>query len=328
MSRLLNQKWGLTTLAVVTVITMSAAAWIDRSWTIAFGNMRWPWLEAVMGRSLFEGDLPGANDPVIALLLAATFVYYMGWRNPDPRKWAAWRPLSGFILVAALVTAVYFVHGCKWALGRARPDLIVGNSMPFSHWFTFGPHFITDGIFSGSFPSGHTSQMFILMTVAYVLAGDPLLSGRARQAGILWAAVSIILSLAMGLARCMTLSHWITDILGSILIGWIIMHLLYFHILRVPAQRRFMAGHRAMPEVPEAWEIILCIHLLIGVLGAVSTTIGIRSILLHKHPLLAIAAPAGAAGMWFAWHRASALLHGVWGIIDRESDHDTTAVSK
>ena len=328
MPRMLNRQWGLITLSVATVITMSAAAWVDRDWTMAIGSMQWPWFEAIMGRSLFEGDRPGANDPVILLLLAATFVYYMGWRRPAPEKWAAWRPQTGFILVSALVTAVYFVHACKWAIGRARPGLVIEKGMAFSHWFTFGPHFITDGIFSGSFPSGHTSQMFILMTVAYVLAGDPLLSGRKRQAGILWAAVSILLSLAMGFSRCMTLNHWLTDTLGSILIGWFIMHLLYFHILRVPAQRRFMANHRAMPEVPGAWEIILCVHLLIGTLGAVMTTIGIRSVVLHKNPLLAIAAPAGIAGMWLAWKRASALLHGVWGVIDRESDHDATAVSK
>ena len=312
----ISRQWGLATLTAVTGAVMAAAAWVDREWTMAIGRVHWPWIEEIMGRSIFEGEGLGANDPVILLLLVAAVVYYMGWRASDTRKWASLRPQSGFVLVSALVTAVYFVHGCKWVMGRARPDLVIEKGMAYSHWFAFGPHFVTEGIFNGSFPSGHTAQMFILMTVAYALTGDPLLSGRIRWTGRLWAGVSVMVSLAMGLTRCMTLSHWLTDILGSVLIGWLIMHLLYFHILRVPEQRRFISDHGAVPDVPDVWEIIFCIHLLVGILGAAMAIIGTRSITIHKAPWLAVLIPAGIVCVWFAWKRASALLRTVWNALN------------
>jgi membrane-associated phospholipid phosphatase len=322
-----SRHWGLITLAAATIMVMSAAAWVDMDWTMGIGKMRWPWIEEIMGRSVFEGEAPGANDLVILLLLGAVIVYYLGWRSPNKKKWVSWRPQCGFVIVSALVTAVYFVHGCKWAVGRARPDLVIEKGAEFSHWFTFGPHFVTDGIFYGSFPSGHTAQMFILMAVAYVLAGDPLPSGKRRQVGILWAVVSLIAALAMGLTRCMTLSHWLTDILGSTLIGWTLMHLLYFDILRVPDQRRFLARHGAMPGVPDAWELIFCIHLFVGTLGAVITTIGIRSVLIHKGPWLATLIPAGIACLLLSGKLAWSLLRTVWIILDRKWTHDTTDIS-
>ena len=308
----LNRQWGLTTLAAVTAIAMSAAAWVDMDWTVAIGQSQWPRIQEIMGRSIFEGEGLGANDLVILFLLGTAFVYYRGCRDPNSKKWALWRPQSGFVLVSALVTAVYFVHAFKWVMGRARPGLVIEKGAAFSHWFTFGPHFVTDGIFYGSFPSGHTAQMFVLMTLAIALAGDPLWSKRVRLAGISWAVVSVMVSLAMGLTRCMTLSHWLTDILASVLIGWTSMHLLYFNILRVPDQRRFMASHGALPDVPDAWEIIFCIHLFVGILGGALTITGTRSILIHKGPWLAMLIPVGIACMWFAWKQASALLRGVW----------------
>ena len=307
-----KRHWGLMTLMTVAAAAMSAATWVDQDWTVRMGQAQWPLVEALMNRSVFEGESLGANDLVILFLLAVTFVYYKGCRTPGPAKWAARRAQSGFILVSALVSAVYVVHSLKWALGRARPDLVIEKGMAFSHWFAYGPHFITDGIYYGSFPSGHTAQMFILMTGAYVLFGDPLYSRRVRWLGGLWAAVSVIASLAMGLTRCISLSHWLTDILGSVLMGWIIMHLLYYHILRVPAQRQYMAEHGTMPKLPDAWEVFLSIHLFVGTLGAAMIAIGARSLTLHKSAWLLLLVPGGIGFLWLAWNRAAALLRTVW----------------
>ena len=235
--------WGLAAIAIVCGVILFALTPVDLNWTTAVGKRSLPVFEEIMGRSIFEGEGFGANDPVILLLLGAVAVYYIGWRVPGARRWAPWRPHTGFILAYAVIGAVYFVHALKWVMGRARPDLVLKKGFAFSHWYAFGPHFVTDGVFHGAVPSGHTSQMFILMTVAYVLAGNPLRPKTVRWMGLLWGVAALALSLAMGMARCLTLSHWLTDVVGSIAFGWLIMHLLYFHILRVPHQQRFMAEH-------------------------------------------------------------------------------------
>jgi membrane-associated phospholipid phosphatase len=298
----------LVTIVLVGALAMFATACVDLRWTEAIGGVSYPWFEEMMGRSIFEGEGFGANDTVILLLVGSIVVYYMGWRIPANRKWVLWRPQTGFILVSAVTSAVYVVHALKWVIGRARPDLVLHQGLPFSHWFTFGPHFISDGVFHGAFPSGHTSQMFILMTLAYVLAGDPLLPKQIRRIGLSWSVVALIASLAMGLARCMTHSHWLTDIVGSMFLSWFIIHLLYFHILRVPDQRRFLAANEESPAVPGAWEIIFCIHLLVGVLGATVIILGIRAMFIQKGVILAWLIPIGLVGLWFAMKRSAELI--------------------
>ncbi len=329
-----KQHPGLTILIAVTLVIMTGATWVDKAWTLTLDKIKWPRIETIMGRSMFEGEGIGANDAVLLMLLGAILLYYLACRKPELKIWAAWRSQAGFILVSALVTGVYFVHSLKWIMGRARPDLVFNKGMAFSHWFSFGPHFITDGVYYGSFPSGHTSQMFILMSVAYVLAGDSRLPKPARMAGWFWGTGAVGASLVMGLTRCMTLSHWLTDILGSILVGWILMHLLYYHILRVPAQRRFILRHGSQPDLPDAWEIILCIHWLIGIAGLMMMVVGIRALLLQKGWWLLLLLFPGAFAAWFSWKKSTTLLCSVWQAIgdkNQKTDNpidDPTSISK
>ncbi len=303
---------GLTALVLLSAILMTAAAWVDRSWTRALGGIVRPGFEEIMGRSIFEGEGLGINDLALLMLLSAIGVYCLACRRPANRRRAAWRPQAGFILVSGLVIGVYFVHSLKWIMGRARPELVIEKGLAFSHWFAFGPHFVTRGIYSGSFPSGHTAQMFLLMALAYVLAGDPGRSAGVRLAGWLWGAVALTASLAMGLARCMSLSHWLTDVLGSILGGWILMHLLYHHVLRVPDQHRFVVRHGQPPRLPAAWEIVLCTHWLIGILGLMGLALALRALLLQTGWGLLALLPAGLAALWFARRRSTEILYRVW----------------
>lgn len=308
---------GLITLIGLAVVVMTSAAMVDRAWTVALSHQQTPGLVSFMADSMFEGEAIGANDPVLFLLLGAVAIYYVGWRWPMIKSIAAWRPQMGFVLTSALVAGVYTVHSLKWMLGRARPDLVLAQKAAFSHWFAFGPLFVTDGIFHGAFPSGHTAQTFLLMTVAYILAADPQASKQRRLIGWLWGLLALALSLAMGVTRCMTLSHWLTDVLGAIFIGGIGMHLLYFKILRIPDQSRFVARHGRPPALPSGWELIFCLHILVGFIGVMMLVIGLRGVWMGKGPWLAAIVPVGAALVWGARQKSVSLLHRVRQMLNR-----------
>lgn len=311
MKQVFKNNYGLIILIGLALLVMTVAAMVDQKWTIAISHMASPRLVAFMADSIFEGEALGANDLVMFFLLGSAVAYYVGWRHPRAKTIASWRPQTGFILTSALVAGVYAVHGLKWMMGRARPDLIVEQKVAFSHWFTLGPLFVTDGVYSGAFPSGHTAQTFLLMAVAYALAADPLVSKPARIAGWLWGVLALALSLTMGVTRCMTLSHWLTDILGAIFIGAIGMHLLYFKVLRVPDQRRYMDRHGQLPELPQVWELILCLYLLAATIGVMMLMIGTRAIWIPKATWLATMIPIGAALIWVAWQKSATLLRRV-----------------
>ncbi len=312
MKRFWETNIGFITLIASVLLVMAAATSVDKSWTLALSRHQLPWLVAFMGDSVFEGESLGANDLVVFLLLVTAAAYYAAWRWPQSGKISAWRPQTGFILAASLITAVYLVHGLKWVMGRARPDLVLEHQAVFSYWFVFGPYFVTDGIFYGSFPSGHTSQAFILMTGAFALAGDPVAGRPVRACGWLWGVSALAFSLAMGAARCMTLSHWLSDVLGSMGLGSICMYMLYYKVLRVPDQRRYAARHGRLPELPPVWEIIFCLYALLGTIGGMALVIGARSVWLGKSPWLAVMVPPGALLVWLAWRKSTELLHRVW----------------
>jgi membrane-associated phospholipid phosphatase len=308
---------SLVLLVIVSVAVMAAATVVDPYVTGALGRHQWPALSKFMARSFFKGTLPGANDGVILLLLAATAVYFLAgsWKKSRLR---GLRPLAGFILTASLITAVFMVHGLKLMVGRARPNLVFEESMPYSQWFTFGSHYIFDGTFSGAFPSGHTAQAFLLMTLAYILIGDPLFPKPGKKVGWIWGGIALVFALLMGSARCMSQSHWLTDVLGSICMGWLWMHVIYFGMLRVPDQRRYLSIFGSLPKLPTAWELLLCLYILIITLGIVMTGIGMHGIFLGKPLWLTMMIPAGVALIWFAFRKARAL-HRTAGLVLDES---------
>jgi len=206
------------------------------------------------------------------------FLYYIAWKKGAGSRLIAWRPHLGFILVTALTTSVLMVHSLKWVLGRARPSLVMKGVLPFSDWFEFGPHFITEGIYRGSFPSGHTAQAFALMTLAYVLLLSVPKFKSQVYIGWLWGAFTLLYTLLMGLSRCMKLSHWLSDVFFSLGASWILMHMIYYSLLRIPEQEDYYRKHGRFPQLPVVWELRLCLSLLMLVLSAMALVLGIRSI--------------------------------------------------
>ena len=93
----------------------------DQQWTVWLHEHGSKELGLWMGRTMFEGKLPGASDPAIILLLASLVVYVRSWSVHASQRLIRWRPFLGFIVTTALAGSLGVVHSLKWVIGRARP---------------------------------------------------------------------------------------------------------------------------------------------------------------------------------------------------------------
>jgi undecaprenyl-diphosphatase len=121
------------------------------------------------------------------------------------RAWwtAAWL-VTAVVLIGPLNTLL------KHFFGRVRPDFAEGGAR----------------LTSLSYPSGHSSGIATLVTVALVLAW-PLMAGRARQLAL---AAGIALTVLVGLTRMWLGVHFLSDVLGgwALGVGWSLLTALLF----------------------------------------------------------------------------------------------------
>ncbi|MBI3992337.1 MAG: phosphatase PAP2 family protein [Candidatus Lambdaproteobacteria bacterium] len=280
---------------------------VDRAWSEYLALHRAPVFTDWMRRTLFEGHLPGASDLPILFLLAVIVGYFWCTRAGAGHRARALQPALGYLFVTAVVSSLAVVHGLKWVLGRARPSEVLGHAaLPFSDWFRLGPHYVADGIYRGSFPSGHTAAVFVLLGLAYVLACDPRLGRRWRTLGGLLGVLVFAVAGAMTVANAMARSHWLSDGVASMLLLWPVMHALYFWVLRVPDQRRAAAAGPGGGSAGR-WEAWLCLYATLLILGLVLTLLGLRAPWAQSPPpsLLALVLP-GVLLVGWAWPRLRA----------------------
>jgi membrane-associated phospholipid phosphatase len=269
---------GFIGLLAGSVAAMVWATAVDYPLTKWLGENSWPAFAEFMDRSLFEGEAPGGGDPVILLLVGVLCAYALSRRPIAPERLAALRPALGFMFVGGILAAFVNVHTLKWLVARARPHLVFDGKYVFSAWYEIGPHFITEGVYRGSFPSGHTAQAFVVMVLAYALAGSPLASRGRKAAGWGVGVVAAGYTLAMGVARCMAGVHWVTDVIGAMILSWVTLHLLYFYILKVPQQEMHRQALYRPGGLKGRWELLLGLYLVAAALGTVLTGFGLRAI--------------------------------------------------
>lgn len=302
-----DNRWlSFISIAVFAILAMALATVWDQNITSFLAEHRWSAFTKVMGRTVFDGEQPGANDPFVLLLLATIIIYTLSCRSASPHKWLKYRPHCGFMIIAALVIAVLMTNGIKLSMGRARPDLVFQHEWPFTPWFTFGPHFIGNGPYRGSFPSGHTSQAFAAMALTYVLVADPWFNAKVRSLGWLWGIFTFLMSIAMGVARCMSSSHWLTDVVGAVCFGWLIMHGLYHWLFFVPQQRNYIVTQGAFPDLPKVWELQIGGLMALATLGGFFFINGIRAMILQNALWLAGFVPIGA---WLIYWTVKKITH-------------------
>jgi membrane-associated phospholipid phosphatase len=288
---------------------MAAISPVDYEWTVYLIEHRWDPAVTFLRRTVFEGSAVGATDLPIFSLLILIVLYVWASRSRAKSQAVLLRPWLGFGLVSTLAAGLGAVHTLKWILGRARPyEVVAGDHLPFTPWYWPGPHFITEGIYRGSFPSGHTAAAFALIALAYALAGDPLLSRGWRLTGWFVGAGSLLFSAAMTVASSMARSHWLSDAVGATGFVWIVVHVLYYWGLRIPEQRRYWAAHAALPPLPGRWEARFCGLGLLALLGVIAMGFGLRALVLQPVPYLSVLVPIGAGAVAIFAPRAWSIL--------------------
>jgi undecaprenyl-diphosphatase len=170
-------------------------------------------LDATVSEALYAGDRrAGALDVLLEVLTVPGLTWFrcvvflpvlvLLWRR---RSW--WTALW---LVTATVLIAPVNSLLKLFFGRVRPDFAEGGARYESL----------------SFPSGHSSGIATLVTVALILAW-PLLARRARY----WAlAGGIVLVVLVGLTRMWLGVHYLSDVVGgwSLGVAWSLLTALLF----------------------------------------------------------------------------------------------------
>lgn len=170
-------------------------------------------IDAVVSRALYTGDhraaaltalldvltSPGSSvfRYVVFLPVVVLLVRRRAW-------WTAAWVVTAIVLIGPINT------GLKYFFGRVRPDFADGGAR----------------LDSLSYPSGHSSGIATLVTVALVLAW-PLLAARARRLAL---AAGIALVVLVGLTRMWLGVHFLSDVLGgwALGVGWSLLTALLF----------------------------------------------------------------------------------------------------
>lgn len=170
-------------------------------------------LDAAVSEAMYAGDGRAAGlDELLEVLTApgsswVRFLLYLPvlvFLVARRAWWTAGWVVAAVVLIAPLTTLL------KESFGRIRPPFADGGARYESL----------------SYPSGHSSGIATLVTVAVVLAW-PLLSARGRT----WAVVAgAVLVVVVGLSRMWLGVHYLSDVLGgwSLGIGWTLLTALLF----------------------------------------------------------------------------------------------------
>ena len=106
-----------------------------------------------------------------------------------------------FYIITCLFLTGFFTQLLKHIIGRARPNYTIQDSSFNFHFFTFDSNF-------HSFPSGHTSTIFILALVCSTIIP------RLKYFFLLFA-------LIISFSRIVVGAHFITDIIGGIVVAFL-----------------------------------------------------------------------------------------------------------
>ncbi len=286
MTRNKTHPWGLIILVTFSLAAMGLLSLVDYEWTLFLSDHRVACWGDFMRQTIFEGDAFGGSDVGILLMVIPSLGYFLSYPGSRFKSLQRWRPYLGFLLFSSLVTGLSIVQGVKWTIGRARPYLVVKKGLPFTHWFEFGPLHVSDGVFFGSFPSGHTATVILMITFSYILIADPSHSLRSRILSWFWGVLVLLYAGLMVIGRSMTLHHWLSDSVGIIFLDWIAIHLIFFTVLKIPRQVDYLRIHGSYPESARYWELRLLWRLLIITLAVMAIIIGIKAVVFQDSPML------------------------------------------
>ena len=173
-------------------------------------------IDGVVSEALYAGDHRAAALTTLLDVLTApglswfrfvVFLPVVVWLVLQRAWWTVAWVVTAIVLIGPLNTLL------KHFFGRVRPDFAEGGAR----------------LESLSYPSGHSSGIATLVTVALVLAW-PLLAGRARHVALAAGAALVVL---VGLTRMWLGVHFLSDVLGgwALGLGWSLLTAVLFGAL-------------------------------------------------------------------------------------------------
>lgn len=253
-----NAKSSLLVIVSLALISMSIAAAFDYEGTVALRGLGGAEFLEFMERSVFEGDSFGAGDIGTLTQILAFVAYLIAACLNDGRRYRL-RSSLGFLAFVGCSSGL-LVQGLKVFLARPRPG---GEFAPFWQVSTIAPERLFG---SGSFPSGHTAQIALLLSLVYIWQGA---SPWIRR---LAALLVFVLAGVMGFSRIAGFKHWLTDTLGSVFLCWLLIHISYYYVLRIPEQLAYCQRWGILPKSwPRLWEIALLFWLSLATLATASS---------------------------------------------------------
>lgn len=182
------------------------------------------WVD-VANRSIFEGDALGLSDISIFIFIAALIRFIFSFLVQHQMPSLQLRIRLNFLLIS-VISYTALVHLIKGVLGRRRPFQFVSDPQLIDVQSFLSPvNWTLDGWGKGSFPSGHTATMVCLFSL--------LAFAKNSLHRFVVFSVILILIVLMAMARIASQSHWLSDTIGSVVLGSFLIALLYYRILRV-----------------------------------------------------------------------------------------------
>jgi membrane-associated phospholipid phosphatase len=186
------------------------------AWAVAADSTPMLRVDRAVSGALYAGDdrsrwvewaLQVATAPGSSAVRGVVLLPVLAWLVLRRAWWTAAWVFAATALVGPLTSLL------KELVGRQRPQFAEGGA----------------GYESLSYPSGHSSGVATLVTVALVLAW-PLLAPAARR---VWLVAGVALVLLVGLTRMWLGVHFLSDVLGgwALGVGWTLLVVLAFGAL-------------------------------------------------------------------------------------------------
>lgn len=166
------------------------------------------------GNSFFDALYNYGCWPAYILCGLALIVFVASYFYNECKRWRS-AALALVIVMAIgpglIVNAVLKDH---WGRPRPRQTMQFGGTEPFSPYYI--PHFSAHSVFK-SFPCGHCSMGFYFFSLA-------LIGRRYGHRGLFYAGLILAIGLGtvLGVARIVQGGHYLSDVLMSALILWLV----------------------------------------------------------------------------------------------------------
>ena len=192
-------------------------------------------LDGAVSEQVYVGDdravplnwlLEALTTPGGAAFRLVVFLAVLAWLARR-RQW----PVAAWVLTAVVLIGP-LTSGLKEVFGRIRPHFDEGGAR----------------LETLSFPSGHSSGIATLVTVALILAW-PVLAPRARR---WWLVLGVAVVVLVGLTRMLLGVHALSDVVGGWALGvaWSLGVALFFRAL--PGDRGALPARETRPVVDES----------------------------------------------------------------------------